>query len=803
MQYNHTIYKGIKYTLSLILILFMSVFSSFAQTHMTKIKDGTLSGTSTTPNPGAVLELESVNKGFLAPRLTTQQRDAISASNRTDGLLIYNKTTGCFNYWSTAQDIWLSMCGTPPPAVFEITSAQCNAIKAHGVFKQGEFLTAGNYLTIPVTVTQHGTYEITALTDNGYYFSAKGTFPSAGSYTLVLQGVGTPNIGYAVGGQGDLLTITLNNKTVSCQAYVKVENANVSYTVDCAQITVVGNYMIGQVLGDTHKMTLEVNVASTGYWSIATNTVNGYSFRGSGMFDAPGVQYIVLLGTGTPLTSGTNEFGLTTNSDADTRMSCTNIPVTVKNTKYTVDCTQVSFTGVYKQDEPVTASHTAKIRVNVTATGETLIKTNTVNGLYFTSGPLSLDELGGRDVVLTAVGTPQTSGSHQYLLESANGMEAICAFDLQVIAQPVSYSMNCQSITLYGTFAPGVPVNGGNRMMISVNVQYPGPYAISTNTVNGIKFEATGTFTTTGPQSVLLQATGLPLAGGTHRYTITTDSSFGANTCNKNIDFRFRTINILGLGKDGYQPGSALPKYTAKTMLLTSANFGPNGTVKVESLNIVNGANYQGTTLRNLINTNKIDVIIVGYNYKPTAQSIAVLTDFVKNKKGVLIHGQENDEAEARDLINAIAYSASTNVAQVRNVWTNPIINTTDPVIDGPFGNIIGKDLGNDLDNTKYVTGYSNEYTSISSQLGNSSQAHVLKHNTLGFIFIGDGGWMAGDASNTGDKLWPAPRTQGGLPISKAYYGGVTVYNSIFYANAVAWAIKYVQENTDVNYQVQ
>lgn len=803
MYNNHTIYKGLRTIASFLLILFIGISSSIAQTNMTKIKDGTISGTSATPNLGVILELESANKGFLAPRLTTQQRDAITIANRVDGLLIYNKTTGCFNYWSEAQDTWLSMCGTPPPAVFEITSAQCNAIKAEGVFKQGVFLTASNYLSVPVTVTQHGTYEITALTDNGYYFSAKGTFPSAGTYTLILQGVGTPNLGYDVGDQGDLLTISLNNKQVSCQTYIYVENANVSYTVECNLITVEGEYMIGQVLRDTHKMILEVNVTSTGYWSIATNTINGYSFRGSGMFDAPGVQQIVLLGTGTPLTAGTNLFGLTTNSDSATRMSCTDISITVKNIRYTVDCSTVSFTGVYKQDEPVTASHTAKLSVNITATGETLIKTNTVNGVYFTSGPLSFDQLGTREVVLTAVGTPLAAGTYQYLLETANGMEATCPFNLEVIAQPVSYTMSCQSVTTYGTFAPGVPMDATNRMMLSVDVQYPGPYTISTNTVNGVTFSATGTFDNIGTQNVVLLATGTPLAGGTHRYTITTDSSFGANTCNKNVDFRYRKINILGLGQDGYQPGSAIPKYTAKTMLITPANFGPSGTVKVEMLNIINGAKNQGITLRNLINTNEIDIIIVGYNYQPNAQSIAILTDFVKNKKGVLIHGQENDEAAARDLINAIAYSATTDVTQIKSVWTNPVINEADPILDGPFGNIAGKDLGNDLDNTKYVAGYSNEYISLSSQLGNPARAHVLKHKTLGFIFIGDGGWMAGDVGNSGDKLWPAPRTEGGLPISKLYYNGVVVYNSIFYANAVAWAIKYVQENTNINYQVQ
>ncbi|MDM1409005.1 hypothetical protein [Myroides sp. DF42-4-2] len=803
MYKNHMIYKRGKVILSLLFLLLIGISSSVAQTNMTKIKDGTLSGTTTTPGLGVILELESVNKGFLTPRLTTQQRDAITAANRTDGLLIFNKTTGCFNYWSTVQDSWLSICGTPPPAVFEINQIQCQAITVNGILKQGEFLTAANYLTIPVTVTQPGTYEVKALTDNGYYFTTSGTFPSAGSYTLVLQGIGTPNIGYSTGEQGDLLTISLNNVTAQCQQYAFVENATVSYSIDCAQVRVLGDYMIGMSLKPTNKMVLSVNVTSTGYWSISTNTTNGYSFRGSGTFSATGVQEIELLGTGTPIQSGTDTFGFTTNSDVTTRESCTDIQVQVKEVDYRVDCSNVVFTGVYKQDEPTTASHTAKLSVEVRSTGETVLETEEVNGIYFTSGPLSFDGLTTREVVLTAVGTPIQAGTFEYVLKPQTGMEAICSFELTVTSQPVSYTLLCSSIATVGDYAPGVPMTPMNIMLVQVNVSYPGPYTISTNTVNGIRFEATGTFNTTGTQTVQLRGIGTPLTGGIHRYTITSDSVIGANTCNKNIDFLFRRMKVLGLGSLGYQPGSAAAKYSVGTMLKTPANFGPNGIVKVDGVDVYDGGTSQGNTLRDHINSNNIDIIVVGYNYRPNAASIAILSDFVKNKKGVLLHGQENDPTGARDLINSIAHSASTSVTEIKKVWVNPIFNTTDPVLDGPFGNIVGLNLGGDLDNSLYVEGYSNEFTPLSYQTGNSNSIWALKHNTLGFIFIGDGGWVAGDVSNTSTLKWPAPRTSGGAPVSKMYHNNTTVHNSIFYTNALAWAMQYVQANINVNYTVR
>lgn len=805
MRYNTTRYKKMKYVISLLLLLFIGVFSGVAQTNMTKIKDGTISGSSAVPGLGVILELESVNKGFLTPRLTNQQRDAIPVANRTDGLLIYNKTTGCFNYWSESQDNWLSLCGTPPPAVFDITALQCNALTVNGTFKQGDYLTSSNYLTVPVTVTQAGTYEVVATTNNGYYFTAKGTFPSAGNYTLILEGLGTPNIGYDASEDGDLLTITLNSKTSTCiDKHVFVSKASVSYEIDCNGASVEGEYMIGRALDGTNKMVLVVDVQSTGYWSVSSNTINGYSFRGSGTFTQTGAgQVIELLGTGAPIASGTNSFNLTSNSDAGTRTNCMGVEVVVKPIRYSIDCSNAIVAGVYKQDEAMTASNTVTIKANILATGETSIRTNTVAGIYFTSGPLSFDTLGEREIILTAVGTPTAPGMQTYTLDAATGMIATCAFDVSITAQPVAYTLTCSSINVEGTYAPNIPMTAANKMTISVNVQYPGAYSIVSNTVNGVSFSASGNFTIIGTQEVTLAASGTATEGGTHRYTITTNSAIGANTCNKNVEFIYRKINVLGLGSAGYQPGSAAATYSSRGIMQSLSNFGPNGRIKVDGINIVNGAGNQGNTLRNSINSNKIDVIVIGYNYQPNAASIAILNDFVKNKKGVLLHSQENDANGTRDLINAIAYSSSTTVSGTGTTYVNPIVNIDDPILNGSFGDIRSKHSGSDVNNSYYVTGYSNEFTSLSHQDGTTNRSWFLKHNTLGYVYIGDAGWIAGDASNNSTTIWPAPMSSGGAPISKAYNGGITVYNSIMYANAIAWAIQYVQENTNVDYNVQ
>ena len=63
-------------------------------------------GTST-PHPSAALEINSSEQGLLIPGLTTAERDALD--NPAEGLLIYNVSDDCFNYY--ADTSWYKDCG--------------------------------------------------------------------------------------------------------------------------------------------------------------------------------------------------------------------------------------------------------------------------------------------------------------------------------------------------------------------------------------------------------------------------------------------------------------------------------------------------------------------------------------------------------------------------------------------------------------------------------------------------------------------------------------------------------------------
>ncbi len=61
------------------------------------------------PDASSGLDIHFTDKGLLPPRMTTSQRDAII--NPADGLMIFNTTTGCPNYYFSGS--WYESCGTP------------------------------------------------------------------------------------------------------------------------------------------------------------------------------------------------------------------------------------------------------------------------------------------------------------------------------------------------------------------------------------------------------------------------------------------------------------------------------------------------------------------------------------------------------------------------------------------------------------------------------------------------------------------------------------------------------------------
>ena len=66
----------------------------------------------TSPDPTALLDINSNSKGVLVPRLTTAQRTGIASP--AQGLLVYDTDLGCFYYYNSTTSAWVSLCQAGP-----------------------------------------------------------------------------------------------------------------------------------------------------------------------------------------------------------------------------------------------------------------------------------------------------------------------------------------------------------------------------------------------------------------------------------------------------------------------------------------------------------------------------------------------------------------------------------------------------------------------------------------------------------------------------------------------------------------
>ena len=77
---------------------------------------------------------------------------------------------------------------------------------------------------------------------------------------------------------------------------------------------------------------------------------------------------------------------------------------------------------------------------------------------------------------------------------------------------------NCSTPVISGTYATGIAVTPANTVQLQVTVTTPGTYVISTATINGISFLASGTFFSTGLQTITLTGIGTPTVAGSFGY---------------------------------------------------------------------------------------------------------------------------------------------------------------------------------------------------------------------------------------------------------------------------------------------
>lgn len=190
------------------------------------------------------------------------------------------------------------------------------------------------------------------------------------------------------------------------------------------------------------------------------------------------------------------------------------------------NCMTATPHGVFYGGVTPTDSNYVEVNVNVTQKGTYVIYTDMQNGLSFKDSGV-FTNLGKNTIHLKPTGLPE-NGVANFTL---NYDTSICAFSL-VIQDSTGSGQgggqftfgDCASDSVYGRYVAGKALDATNKMSVVVNVATLGNFNISTNTVNGISFSKTGTFTTTGSQTVYLDGAGTPTNAGPFQYQFSNGS---------------------------------------------------------------------------------------------------------------------------------------------------------------------------------------------------------------------------------------------------------------------------------------
>lgn len=648
----------------------------------------------------AELEVYSDSRGFLMPRLSKIQRDAIS--NPTESLMIWNIDESCYNFY--AQGKWKSMCGDVDNTGY-VAVVGCEDIKVEGDYKVGTSLDDKNYISVTVQVSGPCNLRLEGQTTNGFYFQRSGKVLTSGTFTYKIPGYGAPR---QVGTTKVEIFAYNNSKLVldDCSKDVTINAGDGAYTsisFEKSDPLVVGQISAGKTI------TIKVNVSTAGTFSFYTNDLNGVQYSSTNQDLVFGENEVVLYSNGgAPTDSGTIAYTVSGNGGPDLQNA--NVIVNDVYADATVDCTKTKVVGNFTLNQATTTSNYIEATANFTTKGKWT-----------------------------------------------------------------------------GT---------------------------TTESINGLTFEGNGNITKTGVQTVRLYAVGTPIELATKSYTVTINSDA---SCTADVSILVPPKNILFIGNISSNVNASL---------MDLSNFGPTGKSKISSIQIINGGNNpDAATLTSLINSNKIDIILAGWNFKPNADAGKVIAEFMTKKKGFYFQAQ--GQSLQSYLPNILNNAYGISVVFTSNSY--PIYgaklpaSVTDPLgmsfMKGVFGDCTEKILRSD-DQASWmgITPDSNSsplaylISLPSNGSGDINAPRYLLNYTDNFLLISDWGMLNytnGEfGSNSPIGFNTTSRSYNSLfdgtsVVTNTTVGVGEVANWVLFGNIMDYIFKYTEQNTQKTYIIQ
>lgn len=156
---------------------------------------------------------------------------------------------------------------------------------------------------------------------------------------------------------------------------------------------------------------------------------------------------------------------------------------------------------------------------------------------------------------------------------------------------------NCDDVVISGEYKQGIAMVTTNTVKIKVVVATPGAYNIYTNSVNGVTFSKKGSFTTTGVQTVTLNASGTPALPGDQTFTL----RYGNSQCAFKVNF---------------QPGVTASNDYFPLTTNTNWTYGRIGSVSINKRvlpgkKIINGTEYSVVAIHEPADANLYDTSLL------------------------------------------------------------------------------------------------------------------------------------------------------------------------------------------------
>jgi hypothetical protein len=210
----------------------------------------------TTPNASAKVEIASTTQGFLPPRMTTAQRDAIATPAL--GLVIYNTSTNCLNFYVGTG--WNQSCGQPLTAY--VSSLNCETATHVGTLFSGNAAN-GVSSVVPYTGGNGGNHNGQIVSSTGVTgltatLNAATLANGSGNFTYTISGtpttMGTALFALNIGGQACTLSRVVLSANPACSPTTVVDVTN----------PITGKTWMDRNLGASQAATSSTDAASYG-----------------------------------------------------------------------------------------------------------------------------------------------------------------------------------------------------------------------------------------------------------------------------------------------------------------------------------------------------------------------------------------------------------------------------------------------------------------------------------------------------------------------------------------------------------